>query len=59
MIAILGTRPNREDVENEWQVKLDEEIEKRQEKEAWADELVKQLEGEKKVSQGECVNAEK
>jgi len=32
-----------EDVESEWQVKLDEEVEKRQEKEPWADELVKQL----------------
>ena len=42
-------RAVREDVENEWQVKLDEEVKKRQEKEAWADELVKQLEREKKV----------
>jgi len=39
----------REDVESEWQVKLDEEVKKRQEKEAWADELVKQLERENKV----------
>jgi len=37
-------RAVREDVESEWQVKLDEEAKKRQEKEAWADELVKQLE---------------
>jgi len=43
-------RAAREDVESEWQVKLDEEVKKRQEKEAWADELVKQLEKEKKVS---------
>lgn len=42
-------RAVREDVENEWQVKLDEEIKMRQEKEVWADELVKQLEREKKV----------
>ena len=42
-------RAVREDVESEWQVKLDEEVKKRQEKEAWADELVKQLEKEKKV----------
>ena len=42
-------RAVREDVESEWQVKLDEEIKKRQEKEAWADELVKQMEKEKKV----------
>ena len=42
-------RAVREDVESEWQVKLDEEVKKRQEKEAWADELVKQLEREKKV----------
>ena len=42
-------RAVREDVESEWQVKLDEELKKRKEKEAWADELVKQLEKEKKV----------
>ena len=42
-------RAVREDVESEWQVKLDEEVKRRQEKEAWADELVKQLEREKKV----------
>jgi len=33
-----------EDVESEWQVKLDKEVREWQEKEAWADELVKQLE---------------
>lgn len=51
-------RAVREDVESEWQVKLDEEIKKRQEKEAWADELVKQLEKEKKVwrmYEGQCL----
>jgi len=42
-------RAVREDVESEWQLKLDEEVKKKQEKEAWADELVKQLEREKKV----------
>jgi len=41
-------RAVREDVESERQVKLDEDAKKRQE-EAWADELVKQLEKEKKV----------
>lgn len=49
-------RAVREDVENEWQVKLDEEIKKRQEKEAWADELVKQLEKEKKVWKASGLN---
>jgi len=42
-------RAVREDVESEWQVKLDEEVKKREEKEAWADGLVKQLERERKV----------
>ena len=42
-------RAVREDVESEWQAKSDEEIKKRREKEAWADELVKQLEREKMV----------
>ncbi|GLB38799.1 putative TRAFAC class myosin-kinesin ATPase superfamily, kinesin family protein [Lyophyllum shimeji] len=42
-------RQVREDVEKEWQVKLDEEIKKREEKERWADELVKRLEKEKKM----------
>jgi centromeric protein E len=42
-------RAVREDVEKEWMTKLDEEIQKREEKERWADELVKQLEKEKKV----------
>jgi centromeric protein E len=42
-------RAVREDVEKEWITKLDEEIRKREEKERWADELVKQLEKEKKV----------
>jgi len=37
----------REDIESEWQVKLDEGVKKRQEEEAWVDELVKQLEREK------------
>lgn len=42
-------RAVREDVENEWQEKLGAEIAKTQEKEAWAEELFKQLEKEKKV----------
>ena len=42
-------RAVREDVEKEWKVKLDDEIQKREEKERWAGELVKQLEKEKKV----------
>lgn len=42
-------RAVREDVEKEWMGKLDEEIQKREEKERWATELVKQLEKEKKV----------
>ena len=43
-------RAVREDVETEWQEKLDVEIKRREEREAWADELVKQLEKEKKVA---------
>lgn len=39
----------REDVEREWIDKLESEVRRREEKEAWADELVKQLEKEKKV----------
>ncbi|KAK0187486.1 P-loop containing nucleoside triphosphate hydrolase protein [Armillaria mellea] len=42
-------RAVREDVEREWKVKVDEEIKKREEKERWADELVKQLEKEKQT----------
>ena len=49
-------RAVREDVESEWQVKLDEEIKKRKEKEAWADELVKQLDREKKVRRESTAN---
>lgn len=56
-IVVLGYEENlgeplravREDVEKEWMGKLDEEIQKREEKERWAGELVKQLEKEKKV----------
>jgi len=33
-----------EDVRSEWQVKLGEGVKKRQEEEAWVDELSKQLE---------------
>lgn len=43
-------RAVREDVEREWIEKLEKEVKRREEKEAWADELVKQLEKEKKVS---------
>jgi len=43
-------RAVREDVEKEWVGKLEEEVKRREEKEAWASELVKQVEKEKKVS---------
>ncbi|TCD70868.1 Kinesin-like protein kip2 [Steccherinum ochraceum] len=42
-------RQVKEDVEREWSVKLDKETKLREEKEAWADVLVKQLEKEKKM----------
>lgn len=42
-------RAVREDVEKEWIVKLQDEVRRREEKERWADELVRQLEREKKV----------
>ena len=42
-------RAVREDVEKAWVDKFDVEVKLREEKEAWADELVKQLEKEKKV----------
>jgi len=42
-------RAVREDVEREWIAKLETEVRRREEKEAWADELVKQLDKEKKV----------
>lgn len=42
-------RAVREDVEKEWAEKVEEETKKRKEKEAWADELVRQLDKEKKV----------
>jgi centromeric protein E len=42
-------RAVREDVEKAWVDKFDAEVKLREEKEAWADELVKQLEKEKKV----------
>ncbi|OCH88478.1 kinesin-domain-containing protein [Obba rivulosa] len=42
-------RAVREDVEKEWMEKLEKEVRRREEKEAWADELVKQLEKEKKA----------
>jgi centromeric protein E len=43
-------RAVREDVEKEWVGKFEEEVKKREEKEAWASELVRQLEKEKKAS---------
>ena len=43
-------RAVREDVEKEWSQKLEQEVRLREEKEAWADELVKQLDKERKVS---------
>lgn len=42
-------RAVREDVEKEWSQKLEAEVRVREEKEAWADELVKQLDKERKV----------
>jgi centromeric protein E len=42
-------RQVREDVEREWSAKLERETRKREEKEAWAEELIKQLDKEKKV----------
>lgn len=42
-------RAVREDVEKEWVGKLEEEVKKREEKEAWAAELVRQLDKEKKL----------
>ena len=42
-------RAVREDVEKEWAEKLQKEKRKREEKEAWADELVRQLEKERRV----------
>lgn len=39
----------KEDVEKEWMEKLEAEVKRREEKEIWADELVKQLEKEKQV----------
>ena len=44
-------RAVREDVEKEWAQKLEQEVRLREEKEAWADELVKQLDRERKVSE--------
>lgn len=42
-------RAVKEDVEKEWSVKLEAEIKLRREKEAWAEQLVLQLEKEKQV----------
>lgn len=42
-------RAVREDVEREWEIKVEEEKRIREEKEAWAEELVRQLEREKSV----------
>ena len=42
-------RAVKEDVEREWKLKLDEEIRKREDKDKWAEELVRELEKEKKV----------
>ncbi|KAI8986071.1 kinesin-domain-containing protein [Trametes punicea] len=42
-------RAVREDVEKEWAGRLEKEMRAREEKEAWADELVKQLEKERKM----------
>ena len=42
-------RAVREDVEKEWAAKLEAEVKLREEKEVWADELVKQLDKERRV----------
>ncbi|KAI0632210.1 kinesin-domain-containing protein [Trametes polyzona] len=42
-------RAVREDVEKEWAGRLEKEVRAREEKEVWADELVKQLEKERKM----------
>ncbi|KAK7677726.1 hypothetical protein QCA50_019278 [Cerrena zonata] len=42
-------RKVQEDVEREWAVKVEKEVKLREEKEAWADELVKQLDRERKA----------
>ncbi len=42
-------RKVKEDVENEWTGKLEEESNKREEQERWAEELVRQLDRERKV----------
>lgn len=42
-------RKVKEDVENEWSGKLEKEVKAREEKTAWADELVKQLEKERRI----------
>ncbi|KAI0720566.1 kinesin-domain-containing protein [Cerioporus squamosus] len=42
-------RAVREDVEKEWSAKLEQEVKLREEKEAWADELVKQLDKERRM----------
>lgn len=44
-------RAVREDVEREWEGRVEDEKRRREEKEAWANELVRQLEKEKKVSE--------
>jgi hypothetical protein len=47
-------RAVREDVENEWASKLELECKAREEKEAWAAELVRELDKEKKVMPLPC-----
>lgn len=42
-------RAVREDVESQWIAKVEHEVKLREEKEAWANELVRQLEKEKQV----------
>lgn len=42
-------RKVKEDVENEWSGKLEKEVKAREEKTAWADELVRQLEKERRI----------
>lgn len=49
VVAELAPGRTVEDVEKEWMKKVDEEVKKRVESERWAEELVKELDKEKKV----------
>lgn len=49
-------RQVKEDVEKEWSDKVRQEKKKKEESERWAEELVKQLEKEKKVGKRLCTS---